>query len=127
MRYEIDNELKNVATDIISKLNLDYIKADKLVFLRSHGSKSKRTIARIHGLPKIMQVALQFKAFYVIEIISENFDNLKHEDKIKTVIHELMHIPKGFGGGFRNHKNFVTRKGVDSAYTYYINKKSALL
>ena len=122
MRYEIDSDLKSVATDVISKLNLDYIKADKLVFLRSHGSKSKRTIARIHGLPKIMQVAMQSKAFYVIEIISENFDNLKHEDKIKTVIHELMHIPKGFKGGFRNHRNFVTRKNVENAYKTYISQ-----
>jgi predicted metallopeptidase len=121
MRYEIDNELRSVAIDVINKLRLDYINVEKLVFLRSRGSKSKRTLARIHGLPKIMQAAMQTKAFYVIEIISENFDSLGHEDKIKTVIHELMHIPKGFGGGFRNHRNFVTRKNVDSAYREYIS------
>lgn len=121
MHYESDYEIQDIAKDIITKLNLSYIDIEKLVVLRSHGSKSRRTIARIHGLPKIMQIAMGIKALYVIEIISENFDKLEHDDKIKTVIHELMHVPKSFGGGFRNHRNFVTRKKVEEAYKTYIN------
>jgi len=89
MHYENDFEIQDIANDIIIKLNLKHIDTSKLVCLRSHGSKSKRTIARIHGLPKIMQIAMGTKAFYAIEIISENFDTLSHEDKIKTIIHEL--------------------------------------
>lgn len=119
MRYEIDSETQNVAHDVISKLGFGHIDTGKLFFLRSRGSKSKRTIARIHGLPKIMQVAMCTKPLYVIEIISENFDKLSAEDKVKTVIHELMHIPKCFGGGFRNHRNYVTRKNVDEAFRVY--------
>lgn len=122
MRYETDSEIQAVAGDIIAKLNLGHIRTEKLVFLRSHGSKSRRTIARIHGLPKIMQVAMSIKALYVIEIISENFDRLEHDEKIKTIIHELMHIPKCFGGGFRNHRNYVTRRNVDEAFKAYMTK-----
>lgn len=123
MIYEIDNETKNIANDIIKKLNLSHIDAERFVCLRSSGSKSRRTIARIHGLPKIMQVSMNIRAFYAIEIISENFDKLDNEEKLKTLIHELMHIPKSFGGGFRNHRNFVTRKKVDNAFNIYMKNQ----
>ncbi|MEM5872408.1 MAG: putative metallopeptidase [Candidatus Aenigmatarchaeota archaeon] len=121
MKYFIDHETQNIIKDIIEKLNFNHIKFENLICIKSVGSKSKRTIARIHGLPKIMQVALNSKAFYVIEIISENFDKLSYQDKIKTLIHELMHIPKNFGGGFRGHRNFVTRKKVEEKFKEYLN------
>jgi len=126
MFYETDFEIQDIAKDIIAKLGLDYIDTEKILCIRSHGSKSRRTIARIHSLPKIMQAALNTKAFYVIEIISENFDKLSYEDKIKTLIHELMHIPKSFGGGFRGHGNFVTRKKVETSFKNYMIKNSSL-
>ena len=122
MFYETDYEIQDIAKDIVTKLNFDHINTEKILCVRSHGSKSRRTIARIHGLPKIMQIAMNTKAFYVIEIISENFDKLSHEDKMKTLIHELMHIPKSFGGGFRGHRNFVTRKKVEDAFKNYMIK-----
>ena len=40
---------------------------------------------------------------------------MSEEDKIKTIIHELMHIPHTFGGGFKHH-NFVTEKNVELFY-----------
>lgn len=119
MKYQIDEEAQEIAKDIIEKLNFDYIRTERIMFMKSHGSKSKRTLARIHGLPKIMQKAMRIKAVYVIELISENFDKLDREERIKTIIHELMHIPKCFGGGFRQHKPYVTKKTVDKAYSEY--------
>jgi len=38
------------------------------------------------------------------------------EEKEKTLIHELMHIPGGFSGGFRPHKGYVERKMVEELY-----------
>jgi len=32
------------------------------------------------------------------------------------LIHELMHIPGGFSGGFRPHKGYVERKDVEAVY-----------
>jgi predicted metallopeptidase len=122
MKYEIDYDALNIAKDVIAKLSFDHICIDRIVFLRSHGSKSRRTLARIHGLPKIMQKALGIKAFYAIEIITENFDKLNSDEKTKTIIHELMHIPACFGGGFRQHGNYVTRKNVDKAFQDYRSK-----
>lgn len=122
MHYEIDYEIQDIAKDVIRKLDFSHVNIENLLCIRSYGSKSRRTIARIHGLPKIMQIAMSTKAFYAIEIISENFDKLSHEDKIKTIIHELMHVPKNFGGGFRNHKPYVTRETVDEAYKAFITR-----
>jgi predicted metallopeptidase len=120
MRYQEDPQILDIARDVVSKLKLSHVDMDNIVILRSHGSKSRRTLARIHGLPKIMQLAMKRKALYVIEIISETFDRQSRDDQVKTVIHELMHIPHGFGGGFRNHRNYVTRKNVDMAFQEYM-------
>ena len=119
MKYEFDEDSQKIAKDIIDKLNLDHIKIERIVFMKSHGSKSRQTLARIHGLSKIMQKAMRIKAVYVIELISENFDKLNKDEKIKTIIHELMHIPKSFGGGFRQHKPYVTKKNVERAFKNY--------
>ena len=86
------------------------------VLYRSRGSKAKRTIARIHGLGKVWQDVLNLPPSYTIEVISEIFDRMSPEDREKTLIHELMHIPGGFGGGFRPHKGYVERKNVEAVY-----------
>ena len=70
-----------------------------------------------------MQKALGIPAFYPLEFISENFDKLSDDDKVKIVIHELMHIPKSFGGGFRHH-DYVCSKNVNKCYKLYKSKKS---
>jgi len=38
------------------------------------------------------------------------------EDKERTLIHELMHIPGGFSGGFRPHKGYVERRNGEMVY-----------
>jgi predicted metallopeptidase len=63
-----------------------------------------------------MQKALHEKPHYVIEILSERFDQLSQEDQTKILIHEILHIPHSFGGGFRSHKPFVTRATVQRMY-----------
>ena len=47
---------------------------------------------------------------------------MSSEDKTKTLIHELMHIPKSFGGGFIHH-NIVHERNVDRMYQHYCNLK----
>ena len=44
------------------------------------------------------------------------------EEQIKIIIHELMHIPKCFGGGFKHH-DFVTEKSVNKYYKEYKRKR----
>ena len=72
-----------------------------------------------------MQLALNRKAFYVLEFIHEKFDEMSEEDKIKVIIHELMHIPKNFGGGFKHH-DYVTEKEVNKMYEKYKDSQTSL-
>ncbi|MEM3405831.1 MAG: putative metallopeptidase [Candidatus Pacearchaeota archaeon] len=121
MRYEIAIDLKERSLDIIKKLNLP-IKEEDFFCVRSYGSSTKRTIARCHGTSKVLQLALNINPVYVLEFLSERFDKLNEKEKIKIIIHELMHIPKNKGGGFRHH-NFVNEKNVNKLYEKYINNK----
>ena len=107
--------------DIVSFL-FPHVKLDSVVCLRSYGSSSRGTIARCHTLGKAMQLALGRKGFYLIEVINPRFDKMREIDKTKTLIHELMHIPKSFGGGFIHH-NIVHERNVEIEFQRYINLK----
>jgi predicted metallopeptidase len=113
---DIDARVK----EILRKLRMTHIDEARLICLRSKGSGSRRVIARCHGLSRVMQLALGKKPHYVIEVLSERFDPLNEEDQTKVLIHEILHIPHSFGGGFRSHKPFVTRAKVQRMYDYWI-------
>lgn len=121
MRYEFAPDLQLKAEEI-SKLLFPHILIERVKCFRSYGTSSKGTIARCHALGKLMQKALGIKAVYALEFLSERFDKLSEEDKIKTIIHELMHIPKSFGGGFKHHDH-VTEKNVDLMYSRFESLK----
>jgi predicted metallopeptidase len=122
MEYLKAPDLDERIFDIVGKLKMEHVLLQRVVCIRSRGSKSRRTLARCHVLPKIIQAALGIKAYYIIEAISENFDRLSHEEQTRVLIHELMHIPKTFGGGFKFH-NYVTRREVEKMYRMFKNGK----
>ena len=115
MRYTVDRKYTEIMRKLIDDLDMRHIDKSRVICVKSEGSKSKYTIARCHSSSKIMQVAFGIKPHYVIELIDKRFYRLSEEDKIKTLIHELLHIPKGFGGGFRKH-DFVNRRNVEKLY-----------
>ena len=117
MRYEFDSDLQRIAEEV-SKLLFPHVIVERIKCFKSYGSSSKYTIARCHALGKLMQKAIGTKAHYAIEFITENFDKLDDEEKVKVVIHELMHIPKTFGGGFKHH-DFVCEKNVNLFYEQF--------
>lgn len=112
---DIEGKARHIA--LRSRMERDFLRVH---FVRSHGSQARRTIARCHALPRVLQAALGIKAHYVVEVISENFDKLSEEEKTKTIIHELLHIPKGMRGGFRQH-DYVCRKNIEQIYKNYAN------
>ena len=116
MKYQYNEKWTTFARDIAEKLGFDHIDAERIAVIESKGSKSRRTVARIHTLGKVMQLGMGTKAFYTIELISEKFDKASQEEKTKTIIHELMHIPHSFGGGFRHHRPYVTNRIVEREY-----------
>ena len=120
IRYELAQDLSERIGDIINRVRMTHVDSSKLICLRSRGSRSRRVIARCHGLSKIMQLALNQGPHYVIEVISERFDKLSREDQTRVLIHELMHIPHSFGGGFRSHRPYVTRQKVEKVYQEFL-------
>lgn len=116
MKYFPAPEIKKQVDAIASDLDFFHIVPQFVFCVRSKGSKAKRIIARIHGLSKIWQEVLNIPTAYTIEVISENYDRMSKEDKEKTLIHELLHIPGGFSGGFRPHKGYVERRTVELLY-----------
>jgi len=121
MKYEDAPDLKERMNDIINTLGMSHINSDRVECLRSRGSKSRGTIARCHALGKLMQRAMKTKAFYAIEFL-ERFEKMSKKDQDKVIIHELMHIPMSFGGGFRHH-DFVCERNVDVLHERFGNLK----
>lgn len=124
IKYFVAPEIKKQVDEIAASLNFFNVVPQFVFCIRSKGSKAKRTIARIHGLGRIWQEALNLPPSYVIEVISENFDELSQENKEKTLIHELLHIPQGFSGGFRPHKGYVEQEIVERLYKELKKNKS---
>jgi len=125
VKYSEAPDVKGLVDEIIEKLDMSHVVPEAVYCYRSRGSKSRRIIARIHGFGRIWQMALGLPPAYVIEVISERYDKLSQEEKEKTVIHELLHIPHGFKGGFRPHKGYISRRKVEKLHRKYIKKKKS--
>jgi predicted metallopeptidase len=118
--YKRAPDLEQAVSRIARSLGMDHIDMARVAVVRSTGTRSRRVLARCHALSRIFQDALGIKAHYIIEILSENFDRLSEEDKVRTLIHELMHIPRSFAGGFRHHSDHVNRRSVEKAFRQYL-------
>lgn len=123
MKYEFASDIQKIAEEI-SRLLFPHIDISRVKCFRSFGSSSRETIARCHTLGKLMQKTIGVEAHYAIEFIYENFEKLSEREKTEVIIHELMHIPKSFGGGFRHH-DWVCDKNIKLHYETYVAKKSS--
>ena len=125
IKYYDAPEVKSQVDQLARECEFFHVVPQFVFCIRSRGSKARRTIARIHGLGKIWQGVLNLPPSYTIEVISEIYDKMSPEDREKTLIHELMHIPGGFGGGFRPHKGYVERKDVEFVYKKLQSSRAA--
>lgn len=108
-QWELAPDITTRTSKLISLLELNWIKADRVYCFRSYDS-SARAYARIWGFQKIWQLALDQEPAYALEILSENFDHLKKERQDEILLHELAHIPQTFSGALLPH----TRRGKGS-------------
>ena len=113
IKYVEAPDVKKLADEIVDKLGLFHVVPQFVFCFRSTGSTSRCIIARIYGLGKIWQEALNLPPSYTIEVISERFDKLSQKEKEKTIIHELLHVPEAFAGGFRPHKGYINDQIVE--------------
>lgn len=114
---DVQKRLKNLLVD----LNFSHIKAKQVICLRSYGSQS-RARARIWSFPRVWQLALHLSPYYIIEVLSEKFDNLNYDEQSKILIHELLHIPKTFSGALLPHRGRGNRV-IDARTVEYLFKK----
>jgi len=122
IKYYRAPDIEQRVREIASGLELRHIDPQRVVCIRSHGSAARRTIARCHAMPRIMQSAFGMPAHYIIEVIAEQFDKMPQDEQMKTLIHELLHIPAAFGGGFKFH-GFVNRARVENMYRKLLSRR----
>lgn len=123
IKYEKADDVCLLVRRILSCLEdyFGHIDPERIVCYRSLGSRSI-AYARIHGLPRIWLQALGIKPMYIIEVLSEHFDSLSIEDRIKIIIHELLHIPGNFSGGLRPHGKYVNHKLVNKLFKIFVKR-----
>ncbi len=125
MKYEEAPDLQNRLNNIVRVLDMQHVDINRVKCFRSYGSSTKRTLARCHTIGKLMQKTIGVKAHYAIEFL-EKFDKLSGSEQDKVIIHELLHIPKTFGGGFRQH-DFVCEENIETLYRqFFRNRQNGL-
>jgi predicted metallopeptidase len=117
MKYYYAEDLQKRMEEIVHKLQMSHVDIKRVKCYRSKGSSTKRTIARCHTVGKLMQLAMNAPAHYAIEFL-ERFEKMSKEEQDKVIIHELMHIPMTFGGGFRQH-DYVCEENVEKLYRVF--------
>jgi len=113
MVFKEASDVKHQVDSIIRRLAFDYLSQSQIFCYRSYGSSS-RAIARIWSLPQIWQKALKEKPHYIIEVLSEKFDRLNEKEKIKVLIHEILHIPHTFSGALLPHRTGTFRLRISN-------------
>ena len=103
MKYEKAPEIKEHIAKLVPALNMYHIKVDQIHCIRSFDAKT-RAYARIWGMSRLFNEVAGLKPNYIIEVINQRFEKLTPREKIKTLIHELMHIPKTFSGALLSHR-----------------------
>lgn len=118
-------DVKKRVLHLIRKLNIDWVEKNGLYCFRSVNANT-HAYARIWGLSRIWQEALKIKPAYILEVISEKYDNLNQLEQDKVLLHELTHIPKNFSGSLMPHIRHGKRsfhKKVDLLISQYLSIK----
>lgn len=118
-------DIKHQIDDLIKNTNFGHIDPVSLHCVRSFGSSS-RAIARIWSLPRVWRQVLSIKPQYIVEVVSERFDKYSLEDRQKTLIHELMHIPRNFSGSLVSHRgryHRINNRSVEKLFQRYLANK----
>lgn len=126
IKYYEAPDVKQLVNTLVTKLMLTHINPAYVYCFRSRGTKSKRVIARIHSLERLWQKALKTRPRYLIEVIAERYDELSHANREKVLIHELLHIPKGFSGGFRPHKGYIDKNTINKLHRTFEHRQTLL-
>ena len=117
-RFEPAPDVAAELARLVDALGFEHIDPDRVHCRRSQGSTAN-AYARIWELPSMWQDALGVPPQYVVEVLAEHFDPLDEAERIKILIHELLHIPRTFSGAVRNHRGSGERIDGRTVNRYY--------
>ncbi len=125
MRYEKAPDVDAIVINVSEKFRdkLTHINSYRILCVRSYGSKAN-AYARIWSMPQVWKIALDIDAFYVLEVLHEHFDKLSSIEKEKTILHELLHIPKTFSGALLPHVYGKDRAHIDNRVDSFYSEDS---
>lgn len=123
MQYSLAPKIKKQIRFLVKELSLSHIKINNIHCIRSLDAKT-RAYARIWGMSRLFKEVAGLEPHYIIEVISKRYDKLPPREQIKTLIHELMHIPKTFSGALLSHRGRYHR--INDAQVEKILKDSQL-
>ena len=103
VKYLPAPEIKKQITILVRHLELNHIQISNVHCIRSLDAKT-RAIARIWGMSRLFKEVAGLEPHYIIEVNAKRFDKMSEREKLKTLIHELMHIPKTFSGALLSHR-----------------------
>jgi predicted metallopeptidase len=103
MNYAPAPEIKEQVILLVKELQFSHIKLEHLHCIRSFDAKT-RAYARIWGMAKIFKEVAGIEPHYIIEVNAKYFDKQSPREQMKTLVHELMHIPKTFSGALLSHR-----------------------
>jgi len=124
MKYSLAPEIKEQIAKLVPALKMDYIKVEQIHCIRSFDAKT-RAIARIWGMAKLFSEVAGIKPTYIIEVNAKRFDKQSEHEKLHTLVHELMHIPKTFSGALlshRGHYHQINDRQIEKLYRDFLKK-----
>ncbi len=126
MEFERAPDVLEIVHEVVQTLPMPHIKLESIFCVRSSYSKA-RAYARVWGTARIFHEAAGIPPTYVIEVLSHYYDKLPETEKIKVIIHELMHIPKTFSGALLSHRSghhAINKREVDKIYQRLVAKST---
>lgn len=124
MNYQIAPDIKKRVGFLVQRLEFSHIKVKNIHCIRSLDAKT-RAYARIWGMSRLFTEVVGIEPHYIIEVIAKKFDKLSERDKIKTLIHELMHIPKTFSGALLSHRgrhHAINDRQIEKLYRDFLRE-----
>jgi predicted metallopeptidase len=124
MQYALAPDIKQQIDFLVDKLEFTHIKKENIHCIRSFDAKT-RAYARIWGMSRLFKEVAGIEPNYIIEVIAKRFDKLNDREKIKTLIHELMHIPKTFSGALLSHRgpyHRINDHQIENLYRDFLKK-----
>lgn len=103
MKYDLAPDIKKRISRLVKFLDFKHVKVSRVHCIRSFDAKT-RAHARIWGMAKLFKEVAGIEPHYIIEVNAKKFDKLSEREQLKTLVHELMHIPKTFSGALLSHR-----------------------